>query len=743
MQYAMMKKRTHYAGGEGAATAMIQQRPIYASDDEEDEGDNTVRAERMSSLNHALHDQRNSYLADDNHSDEASEMDDEMMNPYVMNPFRSVMDSAALMPPSMELGTVSSEVHNQRQPLDAFDPYSPTRRSVQRKKTDDMQLELEEETIDFMSASKSNSSQKTIKNKFTMFGPLVHEQQPPEEREDGGFEDCESSFADSTSFSPVFPNNHNSTQKRQSHYSNASAEYGEAMPLSGNHPSTARRRKHQYYHGQGVWGTIKALVGDVTSWITGNHIHSNPFSQSSSNSSRWNIGGSTSASRRQYSRHSWIAHIRLLVVVLATIFALSTMTMMRNFIFSEIDTSSSVVKYQGEAEAAKEATMSNGKPDSLVIKKIEDARLKAREKKHWWNKKVTDNIEEKGTSNLNGEKQDVKVDKVDDVSNETENNNVKSHNVVATATDKDALQGVIVETAEDGTLLIKLPPPQLHLPSASIASPLTSSENRNFTEEDLDETVLIKLPYPKQGRALSEKSTPRNNMKFNQLPPFMKHSKTKHHHSHEEEHDLRVLESLRSEFDSWISRHKKTYSSHSEKEHRFQIWKSSHYRIQKKNKLHGPCRLTGVRRFGHGPFSDLSPEEFRDKYLSGYSRPREIPDKGRGESAQLSGTTRSISLSRRTTGEIMPPALGSVKRHPTIQRKLEAHVGVSHKYQASFLSGCRSWIDVSCILRKVFGYATIGGKQLNYNFIDHFASHLSNNSPHNTLHFRNKGTCLR
>ena len=743
----MMKKRTHTGDGAGS-TAMMQQRPIYASDDEEDESDSIAAAERTSSLNHALHDQRNSYLADDDdHSYEASEMDDEMMNPYVMNPFRSVMDSAALMPPSimppsMELGTVSSEVHNQRQPLDAFDPYSPTRRSVQRKKTDDMQLELEEETIDFMSSSKGNSSQKTIKNKFTTFGPLVHERQPPEEREDGGFEDCESSFADSTSFSPVFPNNHNSSQKRQSHYSNASAEYGEAMPLSGNHPSTARRRKHQYYHGQGVWGTIKALIGDVTSWITGNHMHSNPFSQSSSHSSRWNIGGSTSASRRQYSRHSWIAHIRLLVAVLATIFVLSTVTMMRNFIFSEIDTSSSVVKYQGEAEAAKEAIISNGKPDSLVIKKIEDARLKAREKKHWWNKKVNDNTEEKGTSNFNGENQEVKVD---DVSNETENNNAKSHNVATADTDKDALQGVIVETAEDGTLLIKLPPPQLHLPIGSIASPLTSSGNRNSTEEDPDETVLIKLPYPKQGRALSEKYNRRNNMKFNQLPPFMKHSKTKHHgsHSHEDEHDLRVLESLRSEFDSWISRHKKTYSSHSEKEHRFQIWKSSHYRIQKKNKLHGPCRLTGVRRFGHGPFSDLSPEEFRDKYLSGYSRPREIPDKGRGESAQLSGTTRSISLSRRTTGEIMPPALGSVRRHPTIQRKLEAHVGVSHKYQASFLSGCRSWIDVSCILRKVFGYATIGGKQLNYNFIDHFVSHLSNNSPHNTLHFRNKGTCLR
>lgn len=80
----------------------------------------------------------------------------------------------------------------------------------------------------------------------------------------------------------------------------------------------------------------------------------------------------------------------------------------------------------------------------------------------------------------------------------------------------------------------------------------------------------------------------------------------------------------------------------------------------------------------------------------------------------------------------MPPALGSVKRHPTIQRQLEEHVGVSHKYQASFLSGCRSWIDVSCILRKVFGYATIGGKPLD-NFIDHFVSHLSNNSQYSSL----------
>eukprot|EP00574_Skeletonema_japonicum_P000220 CAMPEP_0201740594 /NCGR_PEP_ID=MMETSP0593-20130828/46383_1 /ASSEMBLY_ACC=CAM_ASM_000672 /TAXON_ID=267983 /ORGANISM="Skeletonema japonicum, Strain CCMP2506" /LENGTH=689 /DNA_ID=CAMNT_0048234913 /DNA_START=428 /DNA_END=2497 /DNA_ORIENTATION=- len=382
------------------------------------------------------------------------------------------------------------------------------------------------------------------------------------------------------------------------------------------------------------------------------------------------------------------------------------MSMMRHMLFNEIDTSSTVVKYQEEAEEEKSAR-SNGTPDYLVLKEIKNARLKAMKKKQrWWNRKeVSDgDVEfgEKGTNSnvevyLNGEEGVVKIESALE---KEKSDNSKRHNQAPAAPDngKDAFQGVIVETAEDGTLLIKLPPPKMHLeqPSASKGSQQGGLVTKQ--EGQQDETVLIKLPYPEQRRTLSEKLDSSRNLKFNPLP-FMGHNE-KHH-----DHDLSIIESLRSEFDSWTSQHQKTYRSHTEKEHRFQIWRSSHHRIQTKNRMHGPCRLTGKAVFGHGPFSDLSPDEFREKYLTGYHGPKF--HKKKAEAAQVSQSMRGTPPSQESTGQIIPPPVASLKRHPNIQRKLEEHV--SSKYHGSFVSGCRSFYDISCMLRKFFGYSVMGG----------------------------------
>lgn len=669
-----MNERMSYAGDDDSVT----QRPVYASDDE-DESENDAAAERPLPENQ-------NHLVEDT-EDESSENDDEMMNPYVMNPsLQSVnerirnLDSAALLPPSVELANVKTTKRRQPQSfhedsqLDEFDPYSPTRK-LGREVADEMQLEMEEESIDFMTPTPMKNSSSHNKQKFTIFGPLVHEQQSQKEREEAGFEDSESPFTHSSSFSPVFTK-HQMTH-RQTRYSNSHA--GEAMPLSGN-PSGARQRKHQY-HDQGIPGTIKALGVDILMWIGGGHGHRSPFSHTSH--------------RRQY-KHPWLAYFRLFVVMLAAIFAFSTMSMMRHMLFNEIDTSSTVVKYQEGAEEEKSAR-SNGNLDYLVLKEIKNARLKAmKRKQHWWGRKKGSDVDvesgEKGTSNnvevyLNGEK-DGAV-KVESASEEGKSDNQEP---AAPVNDKDAFQGVIVETAEDGTLLIKLPPPKMNLeqPSASKGSPQGGLVAKQVGQQD--ETVLIKLPYPEQRRTLSEKLDSSRSLKFSPLP-FMEH-KEKHH-----DHDLSVLQSLRSEFDSWTSQHKKSYSSHTEKEHRFQIWRSSHHRIQKKNRVHGPCRLTGKAVFGHGPFSDLSPDEFREKYLTGYHGPK--------FQAKASQAMRGTPSSPETSGHMTPPPVASLKRHPDIQRKLEDHV--SGKYNGSFVSGCRSWVDVSCMLRKIFGYSYMGG----------------------------------
>ena len=46
------------------------------------------------------------------------------------------------------------------------------------------------------------------------------------------------------------------------------------------------------------------------------------------------------------------------------------------------------------------------------------------------------------------------------------------------------------------------------------------------------------------------------------------------------------------------------------------------FRISEKNEKHGPCRMTGKAVFGHNIFSDLEPEEFQNKYLTGYRGPQ-------------------------------------------------------------------------------------------------------------------------
>ena len=141
--------------------------------------------------------------------------------------------------------------------------------------------------------------------------------------------------------------------------------------------------------------------------------------------------------------------------------------------------------------------------------------------------------------------------------------------------------------------------------------------------------------------------------------------------------------------------------------------------------------MTGKAVFGHNLFSDLEPEEFQNKFLTGYHGPRAEHDHKRknNHNKDMDGHKQTYfrETRRKTTGERTPPPASSVKRHPTIQRKLEEHTAMfgagsfssensnsrlnGAKYQAStysVLGGC-PWWDVSCMLRYVFGYQYIGG----------------------------------
>ena len=124
--------------------------------------------------------------------------------------------------------------------------------------------------------------------------------------------------------------------------------------------------------------------------------------------------------------------------------------------------------------------------------------------------------------------------------------------------------------------------------------------------------------------------------------------------------------------------------------------------------------MTGKAVFGHNIFSDLDPGEFEERFLTGYRGPRahDAQDEKTAHSHFREGASHPKA---RKSGEVYPPPMASVKRHPNIQRKLEQHVEqqeFSHlhgyRYKASFANGCKWW-DVSCVLRWVFGYQYVGG----------------------------------
>jgi hypothetical protein len=131
--------------------------------------------------------------------------------------------------------------------------------------------------------------------------------------------------------------------------------------------------------------------------------------------------------------------------------------------------------------------------------------------------------------------------------------------------------------------------------------------------------------------------------------------------------------------------------------------------------------MTGKAVFGHNMFSDLEPEEFQDRFLTGYRGPQvhDQDDKPTSKEAGPLGVTRRYKKS----GHMEPPE--DVTIHLAIQRKLEEHIseqedtpasGIDlaeyrskfYKYKKKYGIDC-PWYDVSCMLRWIFGYQYIGG----------------------------------
>ena len=184
------------------------------------------------------------------------------------------------------------------------------------------------------------------------------------------------------------------------------------------------------------------------------------------------------------------------------------------------------------------------------------------------------------------------------------------------------------------------------------------------------------------------------------------------------ERDIRQsIHALRHEFEEWVQKHNRVYHSQEEKEYRFQVWHDNHHRTIEKNQRHGPCKMTGEPVFGSNHFKDLTTEEFKAKYLTGYKGPHTDQLKKpltRGNRNNDEESQKHRRVVREGLGFVPGPkeraqAKKSAMWHPTVQeRYLKAWETKSNPYQSS--SSC-SFYDVSCWLRwfmYTYGYG-IGG----------------------------------
>lgn len=112
-------------------------------------------------------------------------------------------------------------------------------------------------------------------------------------------------------------------------------------------------------------------------------------------------------------------------------------------------------------------------------------------------------------------------------------------------------------------------------------------------------------------------------------------------------------------------------------------------RTHRKNERHGPCKVTGKPVFGSNHLKDLTPEEFRSKYLTGYTGPRtdELSNNRRQlRSDQLkpedifkmsSNTKRRVAvIDTLSSNGLHDPNLLSdkIRRHPSVHERYLKHV---------------------------------------------------------------------
>ena len=506
-----------------------------------------------------------------NSDDDDNESEDELMNPYEGLPH---MELSALTSHDGD-----SKERKIRDSIEKFDPFSSLHVRERRRPSSDQQqqqwrhdvlLEMEEE-IDFLPLSretKNGQQSNNGSNEIWRTGPSC----------------------------------------------NSNSELGERSPLSGvgagrgsseffgrstranYNENNFRSRLHQ------IWMTLTSIVNDSSyrSYRGRSPFNSSTFSH-------------TNTKRMRFSQ------FRMLLISSSILLMMMTLGTIRH-VFTSIPSDSasrrnSNLIYEGDTR----------RPNSLVLKKMETA------KRRWWKKNHLNEVEVYGEENK--EVDESAIENEVNVGQQTQQSNMQKEQQVNTQQQQQQKQQqtyqtdtaeiidlaiskisnathslldnsqvpVIVETGEDGSLLIKLSPPRMGTaqPVTNDSPPIntettidTSDSQINNGSED-DDTVYIKLPYQQQQpqrRALSTKeevdpplrgASIRSHSNLERRPPaplqfLHKHDKNGHHFHHE--HSPGVLDALRSEFGLWMKKHGKRYGSSEEQERRFHTWKKNHFR---------------------------------------------------------------------------------------------------------------------------------------------------------------------
>lgn len=177
-----------------------------------------------------------------------------------------------------------------------------------------------------------------------------------------------------------------------------------------------------------------------------------------------------------------------------------------------------------------------------------------------------------------------------------------------------------------------------------------------------------------------------------------RHDKTQHgrnnNHKNNKKNDghhYNILADLRDEFETWIHQHEKQYHSEHEKEHRFHIWAQNHDRTMAKNKRHGKCKMTKQHVFGSNHLKDLSPEEFKSSFLTGYKGP--LTDELENHKKLQSPKIRKMS---RGSGHVLNPR-ESKNVHPTVKQRL-----LQQQQPIMTRSANCAWYEIPCWLRFIW-----------------------------------------